>query len=129
MAKVLCVEDDQDFFDLCSRRLLRAGHTVLHAVDDRSALELARGEGPDLIFMDIRLGQFSADGWEINRQLKADPATRRIPVVCLSASAEAPENQARSGTEGFAAHYIKTDLTKTILLDCVAECLARAAES
>ena len=71
--------------DMLSRRLERKGHHVIHAVDGRQCLELARAEKPDLILMDMSLPVI--DGWEATRQLKADAALRAIPIIALTAHA------------------------------------------
>ena len=85
MAKVLLVEDSEESRDGLARHLRRKGHEVLLAVDGRQGVEVARAEAPDLILMDMSLPVL--DGWEATRQLKADPGTRGIPVIALTAHA------------------------------------------
>ena len=70
---------------MLSRRLEKKGYAVLLAEDGRQGIALARSESPDLILMDMRLPDL--DGWSATRQLKADPATRPIPVIALTAHA------------------------------------------
>jgi CheY-like chemotaxis protein len=84
-AKILLVEDNEMNRDMLSRRLQRRGYEVLTAVDAESGLALTRTGGPALILMDMSLP--GIDGWEATRQLKADPATRTIPVIALTAHA------------------------------------------
>ncbi len=63
----------------------RRGYRIVLAVDGAQAIELARAERPDVILMDLGLPR--VDGWEATRRLKADPATRLIPIIVLSAHA------------------------------------------
>ena len=91
MARILLVEDNEMNRDMLSRRLERKGHTVTCAVDGREGLELARAQKPDLILMDMSLPVL--DGWEATRQLKADAATKAIPVIALTAHAMASDEQ------------------------------------
>lgn len=95
MSKILLVEDNELNRDMLSRRLLRKGYEVLLAVDGGEGVAMARAESPDLILMDMSLPV--VDGWEATRQLKAEPGTRGIPVIALTAHAMAgDEEKARS---------------------------------
>ncbi len=85
MYKILLVEDNEMNRDLLSRRLRRNGYEVVVAVTGREALTQARTVAPDLILMDLSLPEI--DGWEATRQLKQNQATRRIPVIALTAHA------------------------------------------
>ena len=89
MAKILLVEDNEMNRDMLSRRLERKGHTVTLALDGAEGLTKARSDNPDLILMDMSLPVI--DGWEATRRLKADEATRRIPVIALTAHAMASD--------------------------------------
>jgi two-component system cell cycle response regulator DivK len=91
MAKILLVEDNEMNRDMLSRRLQRRGYEVLTAVDGESGLAVTRSELPALILMDMSLP--GIDGWEATRQLKADPATRAIPVIALTAHAMAGDRE------------------------------------
>ena len=85
MARILLVEDQEMNRDMLSRRLRKRGYEVAIAVDGAEGVEKARSEAPDLILMDMSLPVM--DGWEATRTLKADHATRSIPVVALTAHA------------------------------------------
>jgi CheY-like chemotaxis protein len=85
MPTLLLVEDNEESQDGLSRYLRRKGFEVLVAADGRQGLEAAQAHGPDLILMDMSLPVL--DGWEATRQLKADPRTRPIPVIALTAHA------------------------------------------
>jgi CheY-like chemotaxis protein len=85
MPKILLVEDNEMNRDMLSRRLQRKGYSVVTAEDGEKGLLLARSETPDLILMDISLPVMS--GWEVTRLLKANVATRHIPIIALTAHA------------------------------------------
>jgi len=90
-AKILLVEDNEMNRDMLSRRLQRRGYEVLTAIDGESGLALTKSETPALVLMDMSLP--GIDGWEATRQLKADPATRAIPVIALTAHAMAGDRE------------------------------------
>ena len=83
MARILLVEDNEMNRDMLSRRLQKKGHEVLTAVDGADGIARAVAARPDVILMDMSLP--GTDGLEATRRLKADPATRDIPVVILTA--------------------------------------------
>jgi CheY-like chemotaxis protein len=91
MAKILLVEDNAMNRDMLSRRLVRSGFVVVIAVDGREGIAMAQVERPDLILMDLSLP--GIDGWEATRRLKADEATRKIPVIALTAHAMSSDRQ------------------------------------
>ncbi len=85
MPKILLVEDNEMNRDMLSRRLQRKGYIVVTAHDGEQGHLLAHSERPDIILMDISLPVM--DGWEVTRLLKADAATRHIPIIALTAHA------------------------------------------
>jgi CheY-like chemotaxis protein len=85
MAKILLVEDNEMNRDMLSRRLTRNGFEVVMAVNGQEGVELAVSAKRDLILMDMSLPIL--DGWEATRQVKANPATKGIPVIALTAHA------------------------------------------
>ncbi len=85
MARILLIEDNDLNRDMLSRRLCRAGHTVILATNAKRGMEMARELLPDLILMDLRLPD--VNGWEAARQLRADPAIANIPLLALTAHA------------------------------------------
>jgi two-component system cell cycle response regulator DivK len=91
MAKILIVEDNEMNRDMLSRRLIRRGYEVVMAVDGEQGLAAAKTEGPDLILMDMSLPVI--DGWEATRRLRAEPQTRGIPVIGLTAHAMAGDRE------------------------------------
>ena len=85
MTLVLVVEDNAVNRDVLGRRLERRGFTVRFAVDGPSGIETATELKPDLILMDIGLGEM--DGCEATRRIKTNPDTTNIPIIALTASA------------------------------------------
>mgnify|MGYP001799967305 CR=1 FL=1 len=88
---ILVVEDNEMNMDMLTRRLQRRGYTVLSAVNGVDGVAKARSEQPNLILMDMSLPVM--DGWEATRTLKADPETRPIPVIALTAHAIAGDRE------------------------------------
>jgi two-component system cell cycle response regulator DivK len=85
--KILIIEDDEMNLDMMIQRLELRGYRVLGAINGLDGIDLAREELPDLILMDVNLPEIN--GLEATRRLKAEPATRHIPVVALTAHAMA----------------------------------------
>ncbi len=85
MARILLVEDNEMNRDMLSRRLARKGYEVVLAVDGGEGVAMAKSQQPDLILMDMSLPVL--DGWEATRAIRAEPATRAIPIIALTAHA------------------------------------------
>jgi two-component system, cell cycle response regulator DivK len=85
MAVVLIVEDNPINRDVLGRRLERRGFNIRFAEDGPAGIQAASDLMPDVILMDIGLGEM--DGWEATRQIKANPRTGNIPIIALTASA------------------------------------------
>jgi twitching motility two-component system response regulator PilH len=80
--KILIVDDAQVDRNNLERIVSGAGHTVLSAESGDQALERARRDKPDLIFMDVNMP--GKDGFATTRELKADDATKGIPIVFVT---------------------------------------------
>jgi two-component system, cell cycle response regulator DivK len=91
VAKILLVEDNEMNRDMLSRRLERKGYQIVMAVDGGAGVEMATSEKPDLILMDMSLPVLN--GWEATRQIKANPGTKAIPVIALTAHAMATDRE------------------------------------
>jgi CheY-like chemotaxis protein len=91
MARILLVEDNEMNRDMLSRRLVRNGYEVVIAIDGQQGVDMALSERPDLILMDMSLPVI--DGWEATRRVKANDATRQIPVIALTAHAMAGDRE------------------------------------
>jgi CheY-like chemotaxis protein len=89
--KILYIEDNDDNVYMLKNRLSRAGFTVIVATDGAQGLTMATSEQPDLILMDLTLPDI--DGKEATRRIKADPATKCIPVIALTAHAMAGDKE------------------------------------
>ena len=116
MIRLLYVEDNDDNVYMLKLRLeLEGSYEVLVAEDGEKGCALAAAERPDLILMDLEMP--GMDGWEATRRLKADPATRHIPVIALSAHALAGsrEKALAAGCDEFDTKPVDFDrLTATI---------------
>ena len=92
MTKVLYVEDNDDNVYMLKMRLeLLGDFEVLAAEDGEKGCAMALSERPDIILMDLEMPR--VDGWEATRRLKADPQTRDIPIIALTAHALAGERE------------------------------------
>ena len=91
MTRILLVEDNPENRDMLSRRLIRRGYVVEFAEDGEEAVRKAGELSPALILMDLSLPVM--DGWEATRRIKADEATRSIPVIALTAHAMASDRE------------------------------------
>jgi len=92
MTKLLLVEDNEMNRDMLSRRLERKGYAVAIAVNGQQAVDMAAADPPALVLMDMSLPVL--DGWEATRRIKANAATRSIPIIAL------PPRHARGRAEG-----------------------------
>ena len=95
MSKILLVEDNEMNRDMLSKRLRRKGYEVVIAVDGGEGLEMASAENPDLILMDMSLPVLN--GWDATKKIKAEPATKDIPVIALTAHAMASDREKALG--------------------------------
>ncbi len=91
MSTILLVEDNELNRDMLTRRLERKGFKIESAADGEAALQMVAQQHPDLILMDMNLPVLN--GWSTCRALRADPATRAIPVIALTAHAMAGDEQ------------------------------------
>ncbi len=96
---ILIVEDNEMNRDMLQRRLERKGYQIACAVDGPEGIRLAEQMVPDLILMDVALGEM--DGWEATTQILANPRTRHIPVIALT------------------AHALESDRRKSVQVGCV----------
>ena len=102
--RVLLVEDNEDNRTIYSTVLRYLGYQVIEAQDGVQAVALARSEHPAVILMDISIPEI--DGWEATRILRADPSTRDIPIVALTAHALADDRK-RAAEVGFNSYLAK----------------------
>jgi CheY-like chemotaxis protein len=97
----MLVEDNTHNRKIFSAMLEHSGFRVVEAEEGNSALEKARIEKPALILMDLSIP--AVDGWEVTRRLKADPATKDIIIVALTAHAMRgdEERALQAGCDGY----------------------------
>jgi len=84
--KVVCVEDDPEIIDLIKFILDRKGFEFLGAIGGREGLDTMRRVKPDLVLLDLMMPEM--DGWEVYKQMKADPELKNIPVIVVTADGQ-----------------------------------------
>jgi two-component system response regulator VicR len=84
---VVYVEDDQEMIDLVAMILSRRGFVVKGAQGGKNGIDLVRDEHPDLILLDLMMPDI--DGWEVYQQIKSNEDTKAIPVIVITAKAQA----------------------------------------
>jgi DNA-binding response OmpR family regulator len=82
-ATILVADDDPSILGMLRARLTAAGYRVVTAGDGGDALEVARREHPALVVLDVMMPTMS--GWEVCRELRADPATAAVKIIMLTA--------------------------------------------
>ena len=85
MTRILIVEDNEINLDMLGRRLARRGFDVLCAINGATAIAMTEAEAPDLILMDIGLGE--DNGLDVTRQIRAQEFGQSIQIIALTAHA------------------------------------------
>ena len=108
-ARILIVEDNPLSQKLFNDLLQAHGYVTLTTASGREAVDLAHSAAPDLILLDVQLPELS--GIEVTRRLKADPSTRDIPIVVVTASSVPLVRREilDSGCDGFIEKPINID--------------------
>jgi two-component system alkaline phosphatase synthesis response regulator PhoP len=119
--KILVVDDEEDILELVRYNLAREGYKILCASSGEDGLKAARAEKPNLIVLDLMLP--GIDGLDVTRRLKADDATRKIPIVMLTAKGE--ESDIVTGLELGAEDYITKPFSPRVLVARVKAALRR----
>jgi len=106
--RILVVDDNQINLKLASELLEAEGYTVDRALDAEEAIRAIESSTPDLILMDVALP--GMDGLTLTRRLKAEPVTRDICIVALTAFAMKGDEQKaqEAGCDGYIAKPIDT---------------------
>jgi CheY-like chemotaxis protein len=120
MATVLVVDDDPVIQKLLKVNFEMEGYTVLSAPDGADGLDQARAHAPDVIILDVMMPRMN--GLEVLAALKSDEATDSIPVILLSAKAQAGDVQA--GLDRGADAYVTKPFDPLDLLDRVGQYVA-----
>ncbi|MDR3633767.1 MAG: response regulator [Isosphaeraceae bacterium] len=112
MAKILLVDDNEENWEMLSRRLTRRGYVVVVARDGQQAVDMASSEAPDLILMDMNMPVI--DGWEATRRIRATPELASIPIIAVTAHGMAGDRE-KILEAGCWDHHIKpVELTRLL---------------
>ena len=109
---ILIIEDNEKNRKLCRDVLQAKGYRTIESETAEAGLELARGQAPALILMDIQLP--GMDGITAMKQLKADSSTQGIPIIAITASAMT-NNRTAMLAEGFDGYQTKPISLKDFL--------------
>lgn len=120
-ATVLVADDEPDVRELIAYRLRRSGYDVIEAMDGQEAFELATTRVPSLAVLDVMMPKL--DGYELTRRLRADDATRDIPIILLTARAQ--EADVARGFEAGADDYLRKPFNPDELVARVRAVLGR----
>jgi two-component system phosphate regulon response regulator PhoB len=123
--KILVVDDEPDAVDLIEFNLRAAGFEVITAADGDSALQKARTAAPGLLVLDLMLPE--VDGLEVCKLLRRDPATAALPIIMLTAKADAVDRIL--GLELGADDYLTKPFSPRELVLRVKNLLSRRRES
>lgn len=119
--RVLVIDDEAPIRLLCRVNLEAEKMEVLEAADGPTGLDLARGETPDVILLDVMMP--GLDGWRVAERLIEDPETREIPIIFLTARAEF-RDRAR-GLDIGGIDYVTKPFNPVELADLVRDLLGR----
>src|SRR3989337_1683132 len=120
-ARILIVEDDRSLADVLDYNLRQDGYQTPVAHDGRDGLQQAKLKPPDLVVLDLMLPVI--DGLEICRRLRADPVTREVAVLMLTAKSE--ETDQVAGVSVGADDYVTKPFSVKVLLERVRALLRR----
>lgn len=123
--RILIVDDTEDILLVVSRRLKSWGYEVLTASSGEEGLEIAFEDLPDLILLDVMMPRMK--GREVCTKLKADPKTKHIPIIFLTALGLA--DHVKAGMDLGAEDYIVKPFEPDELKKRITAVLARSAKS
>ena len=121
MTRVLVIDDEAPIRLLCRVNLEAEGMEVLEASDGPTGLEKARNDGPDVILLDVMMP--GLDGWQVAEELIDGESTSAIPIVFLTARAEA-RDRAR-GLDLGGIDYVTKPFSPVELAPLVRELIGR----
>ena len=117
--KILAVDDNPTNLEIIKLLLRTGGHEVYEATDGTGALEATRRLRPDLVFMDLSMpGEL--DGLDVTRRLKADPGTRGVVVVAVTAMVT--NGDYREALEAGCDAFIRKPYTRRDLFAAITRC-------
>jgi len=123
MAKLLVADDLVPIRQMVRITLSTQGWTIVEAKNGNEALDLVRSEKPDLVLLDVDMGP-GPNGFDVCRQIKADEATKDIPVVMLTAH-ESDSDRAIGFPAG-ATQYLTKPFGPLELIDTIRGILAHS---
>jgi DNA-binding response OmpR family regulator len=121
MAKILVVDDEIHIVKIIAYKMRGAGYEVVSARDGVEALDMVKLNRPDLILLDVMMPRM--DGYQTLQALKADPATRDIPVFLLTVKSKEVDRQ--KGYEIGADDYLTKPFSPNKLLERIDQALKR----
>jgi CheY-like chemotaxis protein len=103
--RILVVEDQDSIRRMIEALVQARGYEVTAVSSGAKAIDVALTQAPDIVLLDLNLpGQY--DGFDVCQKLRADPSTRTVPVVVISAMDD-DESRARATAAGATAYYTK----------------------
>lgn len=124
--KILIVEDDQAFFNVCATELKLKGYDVVHVADGNLAVAKIKEETPDLVLLDIILP--GVNGLDILRELKESDETKVIKVVMLT-NFGTDDNISKAVELGADDYFMKYNVVPSELSEKLAPYLGEASDS
>ncbi len=118
-AVILAVDDAPENLDIV-KNLLASRYTIKAAINGPMALKIASRQPPDLVLLDVQMP--GMNGYEVCRQLKADPATAAIPVIFLTGESDIAKEAYGAGASG----YVLKPIDPAVLLPMIEKHLAPA---
>src|SRR3970282_2523530 len=110
--RILVADDNAMNLDIIRTRLAAHGYEILIAADGEEAVDVARRERPDLILLDIMMPKL--DGFEVCRQLRADPGLPFVPIILVTAKGDTKDVGA--GLGGGGGEYLTKPVDQAALL-------------
>ena len=128
--KILLVDDDLDFLEMHKAVLVNHGYEVMTAITAHEGLEKVRSEMPDVIVMDLMMEKYDA-GFSFSRKIKSDPLFKKIPILMVTAVADATGFKFSLEKDGY---WMKTDefldkpVEPSVLIEKVEKLLGKKEE-
>jgi two-component system alkaline phosphatase synthesis response regulator PhoP len=126
-AKILLVDDDLDFLEMHKAVLKNHGYEVLTATNGQEGMERVRAEMPDLIILDLMMEKHDA-GFSFSKKIKNDPLFKKIPILMVTAVAEATGYRFSLEEDGYwmkADDFLDKPVMPDVLIDRVEKLLKK----
>jgi len=123
MATILVVDDDDDILTFVTNLMTNRGHTVITATDGESALSKSKEELVDIVILDINIPK--KNGFEVCRELKSHVATKKIPIIMMTAAYVSVEDAEKGSTLG-ADEYVSKPFFSEVMIHNVERLLTSA---